>query len=291
MIRCLPAVFVLIWSTGFVAARLAMPHAPPLTFLCWRYALSIAAFAVWIWAAGVQWPQGRLAWWHLAVTGLLMHAGYLGGVWVAVKAGASAGTVALIVGLQPLFTAVWVSWSGTHHVSRQQWVGLGLGMSGLVLVVAHKLTLGGVTPFNLAMSIMALASITVGTLYQKRHVEPCDVRSATCIQIGAALIVTWPLAMTEPGVMVWGPELLFALAWSVLALTLGGSSLLMWLIQRGAATQVTSLFYLVPPCTAVMAWWWFDEALTSVTAVGMLLCAAGVAFVIQGERHARAPQG
>ncbi len=291
LIDSLPLVFVLIWSTGFVVARLAMPHAPPLTFLCWRYALSIIAFALWSWMAGAPWPRGRRAWWHLAITGLFMHAGYLGGVWVAVKAGASAGTVALIVGLQPLFTAVWVSWSGTHHVSKQQWFGLGLGLLGLALVVAHKLGLGGVTPFNLGMSVAALFCITVGTLYQKRHVAPCDVRTANGIQIGAALLVTLPLAAMESGTMQWGPELGIALAWSVLALTLGGSSLLMLLIQRGAATKVTSLFYLVPPCTAVMAWWMFDEALSMVTAMGMLLCALGVALVLKGEGRAKLAQG
>jgi drug/metabolite transporter (DMT)-like permease len=282
LIAAMPWVFVLIWSTGFVVARLAMPHVPPLTFLSWRYAASIVAFAIWVRAAGVAWPSGRAAWMHLAVTGVLMHAGYLGGVWAAIRAGIPAGTVALIVGLQPLITAVWVSAQGSHRVDAVQWVGLLLGLLGLGLVVHHKFGLGEVTPFNLAMSLVALASITVGTLYQKRYVRPVDARSANCVQIGAALLVSLPLAALESGEMVWNRDVLLALAWSVLALTLGGSSLLLLLIQRGAATQVTSLLYLVPPCTAVLAWWLFDEPMSWTTAAGMAACVVGVALVLRG---------
>ncbi|WP_088282053.1 DMT family transporter [Ideonella sp. A 288] len=283
LVGAMPWVFVLIWSTGFVVARLAMPHAPPLTFLCWRYACSVLAFALWARMSGVAWPVGRSAWLHLSVSGVLMHAGYLGGVWSAVKAGIPAGTVALIVGLQPLLTAAWVSWRGTHRVAPVQWAGLLLGLFGLGLVVWHKFALGVVTGTNLALSLLALASITVGTLYQKRHVAPCDARTANGVQIGAALLVSLPLALVlEDPTIDWGAEVALALAWSVLALTLGGSSLLMILIQRGAATQVTSLLYLVPPCTAVLAWWLFDEPLTMVSLAGMALCALGVALVLRG---------
>jgi drug/metabolite transporter (DMT)-like permease len=276
-------VFVLIWSTGFVVARLAMPHAPPLSFLSWRYVGSILAFSLWAGLAGVAWPRGKRAWMHLSVSGVLMHAGYLGGVWTAVRAGIPAGTVALIVGLQPMLTAAWVSWRGSHHVGAVQWLGLGLGFIGLTLVVWHKFGLGQVTGFNLAMSLLALTSITAGTLYQKRHVLPCDARTANCVQIGAALVVSLPLAWLETGQVQWVAPVFAALAWSVLALTLGGSSLLMMLIQRGAATQVTSLMYLVPPCTAVLAWMMFDEPMSAVTVTGMVLCAAGVGLVMRGE--------
>ncbi len=281
----MPWVFVLIWSTGFVAARLGMPHAPPMTFLSWRYALSVLAFAIWARAAGVAWPQGRQAWFDLSVAGVLLHAGYLGGVWTAVHAGIPAGTVALIVGLQPVLTAVWVSWRGNHHVGAAQWLGLGLGLLGLALVVWHKLGLGEVTTFNLMMSLLALASITVGTLYQKWRVRSCDVRSANCVQMAAAWIVTLPWLWFEQGTMDWGPELYLALAWSVLALSLGGSSLLLMLIQRGAATQVTSLLYMVPPCTAALAWWMFDEPLGWFSVAGMVLCAMGVSLVVRSEQR------
>ncbi len=277
----MPWVFVLIWSTGFIVARYAMPHAPPLTFLCWRYALSILAFALWAHAAGVAWPSGRQAWFDIAVVGVFIHAGYLGGVWSAVKAGLPAGTVALIVGLQPVLTAVWSSGRGHHGGGFTQWLGLLLGLLGVGMVVWHKLGVGEVTPGNLAAAVLALAAITIGTLYQKWRARTCDVRSANCIQLMAALVVSLPFAAFESGGMDWGMELGLALAWSVLALTLGGSSLLLLLIQRGAATQVTSYLYLVPPCTAVMALAMFDEPLTWLSMFGMALCAGGVGLVLR----------
>ena len=288
LLASMPAVFVLIWSTGFVAARWAMPHAPPLGFLAVRYALSILAFAPWIWWSRAAWPRGRQQWLHLAVTGIFIHAGYLGGVWAAVKDGIGAGTVALIVGLQPLLTALWVAASGLgQRISARQWAGLTLGLGGLMLVVWHKLGMGEVRPGNLALALLGLASITIGTLYQKRFVAPCDVRTANSVQLLAALVVTVPLALLENGVVDWHPELFGAMAWSVLALTLGGSSLLYLLIQRGAATQVTSLMYLVPPCTALMAWWLFGEVLSLRMLLGLVLAAAGVWMVVRDGSNTR----
>jgi len=282
LLAAMPAVFVLIWSTGFVVARYGMPHAPPLSFLAWRYLLSIVAFLIWIRLARASWPVGALQWRHLAVTGLLMHAGYLGGVWMAVRHGIGAGTSALIVGLQPVLTALWVSASGAEHrVSRRQWLGLVLGLAGVLLVVWRKLGLGEVTPFNLGCGIVALLSITVGTLYQKRHVTPCDVRTANAVQLMAALVVTAPLALFETAPMELHPQLIGAMAWSVLALTLGGSSLLYLLIQRGAATRVTSLMYLVPPCTALFGWLLFDEALGALVLTGLALTAVGVWLAVR----------
>ncbi len=287
LLRAMPLVFVLIWSTGFVVARFGMPHSPPLTFLSMRYALSLACFIAWTLLARAAWPADRAQWGHLAVAGVLIHAGYLGGVWAAVKAGIGAGTVALLVGLQPVLTALWTSWgAGSANrtrakVSRRQWVGLALGLTGLALVVSHKLGGGEVTPLNLALAVFALLSITTGTLYQKRFVAPCDVRTAGAIQIGAALAVSLPLAMFEAEPVVWHAQMIGALAWSVLALTLGGSSLLYLLIQRGAAIQVTSLMYLVPPCTAALAWLLFGESFTWVMGAGMLLTVTGVALVVR----------
>jgi drug/metabolite transporter (DMT)-like permease len=272
----MPAVFVLIWSTGFVVARYGMPHAPPMGFLTVRYALSVLAFGVWVAFARAAWPQGRVQWAHLAVAGVLMHAGYLGGVWAAVKAGIGAGTVALIVGLQPVLTALWLSFAqGSQSIARQQWLGLLLGFGGLILVVGHKLAdsqgNGEVTPFNLGLGLLALLSITVGTLYQKRFVQACDVRTANAVQLAAAFVVTRDMH----------PKLVGAMAWSVLVLTLGGSSMLYLLIQRGAAAKVTSLLYLVPPCTAVMAWLLFKEPLSAQVLGGIALTAAGVALVVR----------
>ncbi len=282
LLAAMPVVFVLIWSTGFVVARYGMPHAPPLGFLALRYALSVLAFALWIVCARAAWPRGRWQWLHLALAGILMHGGYLGGVWMAVKAGIGAGTVALIVGLQPVLTAAWLSATGrTHAVASRQWAGLGLGLLGLMLVVGNKLGVGEVTPWNLSLSVIALLSITTGTLYQKRFVAPCDVRTANTVQLTAALLVTAPLAWLEGGTWDAHAELIGAMAWSVLVLTLGGSSLLYLLIQRGAATRVASLMYLVPPCTAVLAALLFGEALSLSVLAGFALTAVGVWLVVQ----------
>jgi len=287
LLRAMPWVFVLIWSTGFVVARLGMPHAPPMSFLALRFALSVACFVTWMAIARVPWPP-REQWMQLAVSGVLMHAGYLGGVWSAVKAGIGAGTVSLLVGLQPVLTAIWLSATAApraqgsgRSVTPQQWAGLTLGLAGLALVVWRKLGVGEVTPLNLILSVGALCSITVGTLYQKRFVRVADVRAASAVQLLASLVMTLPLALLEPEAMDWQPELVGAMAWSVLGLTLGGSSLLYLLIQRGAATQVTSLLYLVPPCTAAMAWWLFGEAFTPLMMLGMLLTVCGVAMVVR----------
>jgi drug/metabolite transporter (DMT)-like permease len=284
----MPSVFVLIWSTGFVVARFGMPHAPPMTFLTWRFALSVAAFLLWIRLSGARWPQGRGQWMHLAVVGVLLHGGYLGGVWAAVKGGMSAGTAALIVGLQPLLTALWMSgWGHAQRASSRQWAGLALGLAGLVLVVWRKLGLGEASAATVALAVLALLSITAGTLWQKHHVRPCDVRTANTVQLMAAFLLCLPFALFESESFHWNAQSSAALAWSVLALTLGGSSLLVMLIQRGAATQVTSLMYLVPPCTAVLAWILFDEALTPVVLAGMVLTAAGVWLVVRDTSAAR----
>jgi drug/metabolite transporter (DMT)-like permease len=292
-LAAIPVVFVLIWSTGFIVARYGMPHAPPLSFLALRYTLSIACFLAWIGWSKVAWPQTRTQWLHLSVTGVLMHAGYLGGVWVAVKAGMGSGLSSLIVGFQPVLTAIWLAYSlrGSDQpgVSRRQWLGLLLGFVGLLMVVWRKLTLGTpldhVTPVNMAFALAALLSITMGTLYQKRFVQACDVRSANTVQLLAALVVTLPFALMETETMRWNGELVGAMAWSVLGLTVGGSSLLYMLIQRGAATSVTSLMYLVPPTTAMMAWLLFGEAITWATLLGTALTALGVSWVVRPSRR------
>ena len=301
----MPIVFVLIWSTGFIVAKYGLPYAPPLSFLAIRFALSVACFVVWVTLAGVTWPRDGKQWGHLAVVGVLVHAGYLGGVWAAVKAGMGSGLAALMVCLQPVLTALWVSafsrpssagaGAGTPStVTPRQWLGLALGLIGLLLVVSRKLTDSGkfggeVSWFTMLASTLALICITAGTLYQKRFVTVQDVRSANAIQIAAAFIVTAPLALLEAEAISWTPQFMGALAWSVLALSLGGSSLLYLLIQRGAATAVTSLLYLVPPCTALMAWLLFAEPITFVTLLGTAITAVGVSLVVRAARPAPAP--
>lgn len=286
LIRAMPAVFVLIWSTGFIVARYGMPHAPPLKFLVLRYVFSIACFLLWITLARVQWPTQRMQWLHLGATGVFMHAFYLGGVWAAVKLGMGSGLSSLIVGLQPVLTALWLAATGYRVVPRQ-WLGLVLGFIGLVMVVSRKFGAGGEANWlNLSLAVGALLSITIGTLYQKRFVTSCDVRSANTVQLGAALLVTLPLAALESEAIRWNAELVGAIAWSVLALTLGGSSLLYLLIQKGAAASVTSLMYLVPPVTALIAWILFAEPITLTTVLGTLLTALGVALVVRQPKLA-----
>ena len=178
-LRAMPAVFVLIWSTGFIVARFGMPYAPPLMFLAVRYALSLLCFCIWVALARVAWPKERAQWGHLAATGVLMQAGYLGGVWAAVHAGMGAGLVALMVGIQPVLTAIWLSFTG-GRISQRQWAGLVLGFAGLVLVVSRKFGQGTeVSALTMGLAVMALLSITAGTLYQKRFVAPCMAARGT----------------------------------------------------------------------------------------------------------------
>jgi drug/metabolite transporter (DMT)-like permease len=247
-------------------------------------------------------------WAHLAVTGVLMHAGYLGGVWAAVKLGMGSGLVALMVGLQPVLTALWLSSTAgrgdsgsgvasavgggagkgaSESVSTRQWLGLLLGFAGLLLVVSTKLGHGEATALNLSLAVFALLCITIGTLYQKRFVAPCDVRAANCVQLVAALAVTLPLTLLEAEPIQFTASFGWAMAWSVLGLTVGGSSLLYLLIQRGAATAVTSLLYLVPPTTALMAWLLFSEAVTAISLAGTALTALGVWLVVRAASPMR----
>ena len=282
----MPWVFVLIWSTGFIVARYGMAHAPPLKFLTLRYALSMLCFGVWIALSRPAWPRSRRQALHLCVVGILMQAGYLGGVWSAVKIGMGAGTAALLVGLQPVLTALWASRSGAG-VPARQWAGVAIGLGGVILVLQPKLGVGELGAASFGLAMLALLSITAGTLYQKRFAGTCDVRTANLLQQSAALAVTLPLALLlETQAIDFAPALIGAMAWSVLGLTLGGSSLLYLLIQRGAATQVSSLMYLVPPCTALLAWLLFGEVFTPGMAFGLALTALGVALVTAPSRRA-----
>ncbi|MDB5817504.1 MAG: EamA/RhaT family transporter [Rhizobacter sp.] len=302
----MPMVFVLIWSTGFVVARFGLPFAPPMKFLAWRFMFSLLGFSLWAFVAKAAWPRTRRQWIDLAIVGALTQLGYLAGVWSAVKLGLGAGTAALVVSLQPVLTAIWMSATSTRAgamragaiargesaaagsvegsaaaVSGRQWLGLGLGLAGLLIVVWHKLGLGEVTAASLGLCVFALISITVGTLYQKRHVVAGDPRTGNAIQAGTAFLLALPFAALETEPIVLDPHFIAALAWAVIVLTLGGGSLMYMLIQRGAATSFTSLLYLVPPCTAIMAWAMFGESLGLNTLVGLALTAAGVWLVMR----------
>lgn len=273
-----PALFVFLWATGFIVARYGMPHAPPLGFLSLRFLFTCAVLLPFIVAFRAAWPT-REQFRPLAIAGLLVHAGYLCGVWCAVKLGMPAGLSALIVNLQPIVTALFGPWLG-ERVGPRQWLGLALGFAGVVLVVAHKVQVSGLSAVTIWLSVFSLASISFGTLYQKKRIPNFDLRTGAFVQYVACLAVVGPLALLlEDEPFRWNGELVFAMAWSVLGMSIGAIFLMFTLIARGAATRVASLFYLVPPCTALMAWALFGETFGVPALVGMVITAIGVALV------------
>lgn len=275
-----PATFVVLWSTGFIGAKLGLPYAEPLTFLALRFVCVASLLGLLALVLRRPWPADWRTCAHLAVAGIILHAGYLSGVFSAIHSGLSAGQVALIVGLQPLLTALLSSLFLGERVGRIQWLGLVLGFVGVVLVVGTRLGAGG-SHAALALALMALASITLGTLYQKRFVPSFDLWTGSVLQFAAALLVVGPLSLLiETGRIEWTPSFLFALAWLTLVLSIGAISLLHLLIRRGAATRISALFYLTPPTTAFIAWLVFDERLDAGAMAGMVLCGVGVWLVI-----------
>lgn len=271
-------IFVIIWSTGFIIARYGMPHAEPMTFLFLRFlgVLIFMAPIVLIWKS--PWPnQSQVI--HIAIAGALLQAGYLGGVWAAVREGMSAGLTALIVGLQPILTALFASWI-SERVRPIQWLGLLLGLMGVGLVVWAKLSMIGLSALSLIFITIALMSITAGTLYQKRYCSQFDLRTGSVIQFAASLLICLPLMLIfETREIQWVPELIFSLIWAIFALSIGAISLLFVMIRKGEATRVTSLMYLTPPTTALMAWFLFDEPITWLIVFGILLTMTAVLMV------------
>ena len=278
-----PALFVALWSTGFIGARLGLPHAGPLTFLALRFGLAAGLLVLVALATRAPWPSRPAELGHYAVAGLLVHGVYLGGVFVGISLGVEAGVSALIVGLQPLLVAALAGVFLGERVARPQWAGLGLGLLGVALVLARKLGQGPGDALGGLACVAALFGITAGTLYQKRHCAGMDLRTGSVVQFAAAGLATAPLALLfEDNRVSWEGGFVFALLWLVLVLSLGAVSLLYVLIRRGAAARVASLFFLVPPCTALIAWPLFGETLGPVALVGMALTAAGVALASRG---------
>ncbi|MCE4540210.1 DMT family transporter [Pelomonas sp. P7] len=277
--RLAPPLFIFIWATGYIVAKLAAPYADPLTFLSWRYAGVLVLMLGLALAARAPWPRGR-ALVHLAVAGLGIQALYLGGVWVAIRQGLPAGTAALIVNLQPVLVAALAPLIG-ERVAPRQWLGVALGLAGVVLVIWHKLTVGTSFGAPLLLCVMALLAITGGTLYQKRFVPQFDLRTGQVVQFAAALAATLPAAwLTEPMRIEWNASVLLAMAWSVLVLTAGGISLMFYMLRHGRVTAVSSTMYLVPSVTSVMAWLLFNETLGAQAIVGMGVTLLGVYLVV-----------
>ncbi|KAF3996704.1 DMT family transporter [Glaciimonas immobilis] len=280
----MPMLFVLLWSTGFIVAKFGLPYAPPLTFLLMRFSGVLIILVPLVILLKAPWPVGHIR--HIAVAGVLLQAGYLAGVWCAIKLGMPAGLSALIVGMQPILTAVAARWIG-ESVSPRQWIGLILGLGGVALVVVAKINLVGLSWASIGLSAMALISITLGTLYQKHHCPHFDLRTGTIIQFSASFVVILPFAIIYEhlsptlSTVQWTPHFIGALLWSILALSIGAIFLLFTLIRKSAATSVTSLLYLTPPTTAVMAWLMFGEAFNLLGIIGMLVAIAGVIFVVR----------
>lgn len=275
----MPLLFVFLWSTGFIGAKFGLGHAEPLTFLLTRYLLVASLMLLVAVATRAPWPSDGRRVLHIAVTGVLVHGMYLGGVFVAIGQGLPAGITSLVVGMQPLATALGAGWLLGERVSVRQWIGLALGLAGVAVLVASKL---GAAPQGellrmLLPAVAALAGITAGTLYQKRFCPHFDLRSGAVIQFAAAAAVTVPAVLAFESMRIdWAPEFVFALGWLVLVLSVGAISLLNLLIRNGSAVAVASLFYLTPPTTALIAWAAFGESLGPPALLGMAVAVSGV---------------
>lgn len=287
----LPALFVLLWSTGFIAAKYGLPHAPPFGFLFWRFVLVGALMVAVALVTRAPFPHDVRDYLNVAVVALLVHACYLGGVFVSIDSGMPAGTTAMLVGLQPILTVLLAWWWMGEGVAPRQWAGLVLGLAGVYFVVRHKIDFGG-SLAGLVPAALALVGISVGTLYQKRHCAHIDLRSGSAIQYVVCAIVYAPLAyVLDARPVQWVGSFVFALSWSVLVLSVGAISLLYWLLRHGAAANVARLFYLVPPTTALMAWLLFGETLDAMALVGMVLICAGVLLARTSAKGVRDVDG
>ncbi len=286
----IPALFVFLWSSGFIGAKYGLPYCGPLTYLALRYGCVVVLMLPVCWLARAAWPASAQETGHVLVAGALMQAGYLGGVFVAISRGIPAGVSALIVGAQPLLMAL-MAWPMTgERVAPVQWLGLVLGFAGVGLVMASRFGFGAVDtlgsdplgsdPLGIGLCVMATVAIALGSIYQKRYCVAVDLRSGAVVQYVAALLPMLVLAPALETMEVhWTPHFLLLMVWLVLVLSIGAVSLLYVLIRRGAAADVASLFYLVPPTTALMGFLLFGETLSAITILGMVLAAVGVALV------------
>lgn len=275
-----PALFVVLWSTGFIGAKLGLPYAEPFVFLELRFLLVLAILLPLCWASTAPWPPARRVF-QMGVSGVLLQAGYLGGVFASLHHGMPAGVSALVTSMQPVLTAVLGGWLLRERVTSRQWLGLVLGLVAVLLVLGERIRIEGLGGLAIGLSVLALLSMTLGTIWQKRHGAGVDLRTGTAIQFIAAAVVLAPFALAERGTVRWSGEFVFALAWLVLVLSIGAIFLLLTLIKRGRATQVSSLFYLVPPTTALIAWPLFGETYSLTAAAGMALAMLAVWLVMK----------
>jgi drug/metabolite transporter (DMT)-like permease len=281
-----PMLFVLLWSTGFIGARYGLPYIEPMTFLALRVAIVVALMIPIALISRARWPTGAESA-HSVVVGLLVHGVYLGGVFTAIHEGVPVGISALMPGLQPLLTSTIANRFMGETVTRQQWTGLALGLAGVLLVLHDRSIVLAGSPLGWAASVASLLGITFGTLYQKRYCGAVDWRTGNLIQYAAAAVWFAAFAFAfETRVIHWTGELIFALVWLVLVLSIAAVALMYWLIRRSAATGFASLFYLVPAVTALLAYLLFGEKLDAISILGMGLAAIGVVLANRGAAKA-----
>jgi drug/metabolite transporter (DMT)-like permease len=280
MTRVFPALFVVLWSTGFIGAKLGLPYAEPFVFLELRFLFVVALLLPLCWVSNAPWPPARRVL-QMGVSGALLQAGYLGGVFASLHHGMPAGVSALVTSMQPVLTAVLGGWLLRERVTSRQWLGLVLGFVAVLLVVGERIRIEGLGGVAIGLSVLALLSITLGTIWQKRHGAGVDLRTGAAVQFIAAAVVLAPFALAERGTVRWSGEFVFALVWLVVVLSIGAIFLLLTLIKRGRATQVSSLFYLVPPTTALIAWPLFGETYSLTAAAGMALAMLAVWLVMK----------
>lgn len=283
-----PALFVVLWSTGFIGSRYALPYAEPFTLTVVRMMLVVSILGVISLMTRAPWPANRIGVAHIALAGLLVHATYLSGVLFSIKLKLPLGFVAMIAGLQPILTAVFAHWLLGERLNLKQWSGMALGLLGVLLVILSKFTLNTTNWPALAAAGVALLGITFGTLYQKRFCANMDLRTGGVIQYSATGVVLALLAwLTETREVNWSTQFVLAITWLAVVLSIGAIGLLYVMIRRGAASKVASLFFLTPSVTAVMAWVLFSEALSWLGVAGLVVTAFGVAMVMRGGSAAK----
>ncbi len=290
MVRAMPVVFVLLWSTGFIGAKFGLDYAEPFTFLTLRFLGTLLVLLLIIQLLGATWPRSPLLWLHVAVSGSLVQAAYLGGVFYSIYSGMPAGLAALLVGLHPLLTALIARpWLG-ERISPVRWLGIGLGLVGITLVLTDKLDADAAVLFAgfgleaVAMAFVALFAISVGTLYQKRFCGGIDLLTGTFIQfLAASALLGVAALLLETREVDWTPAFILTLGWLILGLSVAAILLLMALIRRGEASRVASLFYLVPPVTALEAWLLFGERLGVGAVIGVGISVLGVALAVRAR--------
>lgn len=284
-----PILFVGLWATGFIGSRLSAPYAEPLSFLSIRFAIVALILIAVSLIFSAKWPDRRTAGWAL-LTGGFLHGGYLGGVFWVIYHGMPAGVAALITSMQPLLTSVLAGILLGEVIRMRQWAGLVIGLLGVAMAVwpGPSFSSTGITPLTLGVCALATLSITVGSILQKRYLGALDIRSGNALQfLGGMLVVLVGALLGEDFEITWNADVVFAMIWLVFALSMGAISLLYLMIRHDEVSKVSSLFYLVPSVTSVFAFVLFDERLSPVQLVGMLVCAGAVFLVATRSQRAR----